>query len=76
MDIIDLEKPLDPDLDYFDATPSIEECVTKIKELHGFIEWQLDINNKVLLALQDMSARVTALEGKKSGLIVPERFNS
>lgn len=75
MDVAEIEKPLDPKLDYFDATPSIEQCLALIQELHGFIEQQLGINGKLLLAVKDLNNRVDQLEKKKSGLILPERMN-
>jgi hypothetical protein len=71
-----LAQPLNPDLDYFDATPSMEQILEKQLELHNFIVIQLQTNNKLLLLCRDLTERVKQLEGRKTGLILPERLNS
>jgi hypothetical protein len=73
---VQLEAPLNPDLEYFDATPSIEALAQEVQRLHTMLEDQAGINSKLLLIAKDLQSRLSVLEQEKSGLILPERFDS
>ncbi len=68
-----LEQPLNPELDYFDATPSMEQLLEKMVELHRSIQLQLSINTKLMDNISMLRSRIEKLEGKK--LILPRHMN-
>ena len=75
----ELQAPLDPDLDYFDATPSMDKILEKVTELHAVIELQQSINNKLINNMRALHTRVGQLEeaqAKVSPLILPERMRN
>ena len=80
----DLETPLRPDTEYYDATPTLEVAIEELKKARQEIEdltenmtKQLHINMKVIGLLQTHEARIAELEGRKpNALILPERLNS
>lgn len=79
MDVKDLQAPLDPTLEYFDATPSMEQILEKVTELHAVIELQQSINSKLIGNMRTLHDRVEQLEqaqAKVSPLILPERMRN
>lgn len=74
-----LEKPLDPDLKYYDATPSIEECAQALGTLQEAMRIQGSINEQLVVNLSAAIERIAILEGngqKPSALILPPRMDS
>ncbi len=73
--------PLKPDLDYYDATPTIEQCLELVKDhaqrLHDLEEMfatQLSINQQLLGNMQSLLQRLPEND-KPTGLILPDRLN-
>jgi hypothetical protein len=72
-----LHEPLNPDLDYFDATPSIEQLAEQMKRLTEMLRLQLGVNAQLIENQSILLARIEALEGKpKSAIIMPRGLNS
>ena len=79
----DLEKPLDPALTYFDATPSIEELArlygelkTEVQRLGAALELQANINRGLLDRLKDLMDFVENGTEPSNALILPDRFRN
>jgi hypothetical protein len=83
MDERHIAAALDPDLDYFDATPVIMALGRKVRRqdatinrlaniLEGFAKRQLVMNKRVV----ELQGEVKALQAKKSSLIIPERMKN
>ncbi len=77
----DLEAPLNPDLDYFDATPSIEALAEELRlmknrmvQLEKLLQLQSGINGKLIENMN--SVLLEKAEKNRSGLILPERLDS
>lgn len=73
----DLEAPLDPGLEYFDATPSIEELGKMCLNLQKALKVQSVINQNMIDHIKKLTPRVEALEEMnkiKSSIILPERL--
>lgn len=73
---MDLKAPLKEDTEYYDATPGFEALAQEVQRLHTMLEDQAGINSKLLLIAKDLQSRLGVLEQEKSGLILPERFDS
>jgi hypothetical protein len=74
MDEKELKKPLRDGLEYYDATPSIEQCLDMISRLKETIELQGGINFKLIEAIRDLQLRIEIIEGKghkPSSLLLP-----
>lgn len=75
----DLEAPLNPDLEYFDATPSIEELAKMCFNLQKALRVQSVINAGLTEHIKKLVARVEDLEEGnkiKSSIILPERLTN
>lgn len=80
----DLEKPLDPNLQYFDATPSVEALAEELRQMNNrlvamekLFELQGTINGKLLENMNVLLIRMAEIDTQpKSSLILPERLNS
>ena len=78
---LNLFQPLDPELNYYDATPAIEAmCLhmrgmyAKIVQLETALGMQASINSRMMQNQQNLHARLEALESKpKSAIIMPGR---
>jgi hypothetical protein len=61
-----LSKPLDPNLDYFDATPAIQAIAEAVRNQHRLIEFlfhTLGIQGKTLIDVREMQgAQAGAIE--------------
>ncbi len=66
-----LEKILDPDHVYFDATPSIEALTEAISNLSKTATKQLDINDRLIMMINNLCLRVSQLEDKKRVITMP-----
>lgn len=84
-DAPDLEAPLDPSLQYFDATPSIETIAEELRlmtnrmvQLEKLFELQSSINGQLLENMNNLLLRQAELDNqpKKSAIILPDRLNS
>ena len=80
----DLEAPLKPGLQYYDATPSIEALAEEVRQLSNrlvqmekLFELQGEINGKLL---ENMNKLLLEMAGRdtqpKSAIIMPDRLNS
>lgn len=83
----DLETPIDPDLEYFDATKSIEALTEAVRQLDNrmvamekLFELQGQINGKLLENMNQMLLQQADIleEGspKAPGLILPDRLTN
>lgn len=72
-----LEQPLNPDLRYYDATPSIEECAAALAQLQEAMAAQGSINQQLITLLGAALERIELLEQKgQSALILPPQLDS
>lgn len=82
----ELQAPLQDGLDYYDATPTIEECLKLVQQLHertnhleAAASMQLTINQSLMDLLRTAHDRLAQLEEngqKPSALILPPRLDS
>lgn len=73
----ELKKPLETDLEYYDATPSIEALAKEVRDLKKLTILQGEINLKVIGLLSEAMERIEILQGtgqKPSPLILPPRL--
>jgi hypothetical protein len=73
----DLKEPLKDGLEYYDATPSIEECAKALANLEEAIMKQGRINAQLIDLLNQALNRIAILEGnrqKPNPLILPPRL--
>lgn len=81
----ELKQPLDPNLDYFDATASIEELAVKMAEMatlqqamaKAVVQLQqsmIEVRKKQIELEADMAAAGIGAKGEKSALILPDHM--
>jgi hypothetical protein len=81
----DLAQPLDPDKLYYDATPTIEACVEKVRQLENrivglekLLALQSSINGQLIGGMEHALNRVTEIEEgvPRSSIILPPALDS
>jgi hypothetical protein len=80
----DLETPIDPDIEYFDATEAIKAIEEGLRQLSNrmvamekLFELQGTINGKLLENMNHLLIRIEEIDTQpKSSLILPEHLNS
>lgn len=76
----DLKRPLAPDLEYYDATPSIEALAAQVAMLTRAYTAQTEINRRLIGANVDIRKKLIELEAdmikpeQRSALILPDHM--